>query len=588
MNEPAYRSFFETGKEPSIEEKQQTSLTALIDKCRDARGVVTNSVELSRILGLPRRKLDLEKVVDVTQLFRREGGTMDFWPLQSAALIEASAADGLFGMMGVGSGKTLVTLALPDAMASKRAVLLVPPQLKEKTLDEIDQIYSKHFNLPLDRITIVKYSELSSAKKATILEDINPDLIIGDEAHELRHKTSARTKRLNRFAKEHPECRFVFLSGVMTNRSIIDYAHLIELALRKNNPLPRGFQELKDWSGATDVRPKRPMMPGALSRFCVGKETVREGFRRRLVETPGVIATSKDALGTGLLVRRLDVPVPASVSEVLSKVRKTWCLGDEEINSPLEMWRILRQVACGFYYQWDWPNDEKDHDWLEARAAWNKEVRQRLKLSREGQDSPLLCANAAERYYQWVVAGRQGPYPKNAWESSAWADWRAEKHKKKPPTKTVWIDDFLVKDVIKRAEKKHGFGPTIIWYEHRALGERIVSESGFPHYGAGTNASPSTAPVIVCSMQSQGTGKNLHHYSYNLLSSLPPNGDVFEQVAGRTHRPRQQADQVVIDWYGHTEETKNSLAAVIEDAEYKLETMGQKQKVLYATKIWNS
>ena len=109
---------------------------------------VSKSVEFMRILDIPRRVLKLDEVPDVTPVFRREGGTMSFWPIQSAALIEAAEADGLFAPVSAGDGKTLISLALPEAMDSKRAVLLVPSQLKKKSEKEIP-FYEKHFSLPI-------------------------------------------------------------------------------------------------------------------------------------------------------------------------------------------------------------------------------------------------------------------------------------------------------------------------------------------------------------------------------------------------------------------------------------------------------
>ena len=73
------------------------------DKQEERPGVV-RSGELERILALPRRVLDLEKVPDVTPLFRRDGGSMCFWPIQSAALVEAAEANGLFAAVAVGCG----------------------------------------------------------------------------------------------------------------------------------------------------------------------------------------------------------------------------------------------------------------------------------------------------------------------------------------------------------------------------------------------------------------------------------------------------------------------------------------------------
>jgi hypothetical protein len=469
----------------------------------------------------------------------------------------------------------LIGLALPRALDSKCAVYLVKPDLKRQLEREMHEFYGKHFDLPLDIIHVVSYTELSSAKKATVLEDISPDLIIADEAHCLKRPQAARTKRFLRYMKEHPGCRFAALSGTMTNRSIVEFAHLIELALRKNSPVPRGYWELRDWAGAIDVKPEFPMAPGALMKLCEPGESVRSGFRRRMVETQGVVATEEGALGTSLIIRRLSMPLPAGIREIMAEVKKTWRIGDEELTDAVEYARVMKQLICGFYYRWDWPDDEKDHEWLDIRAAWNREVRQKLKHAREGMDSPFLLAQAAERYFQ---GKREG----NVWASEYWTAWRELKDRKPPPTVAEWQSDFLVDAAISWARKQKS--PAIIWYEWQTVGERIAAKGRFPHYGAGEDASAEKHDVIVASIRAQGTGKNLQHYSRNLLTSVPPNGTTFEQLSGRTHRPGQEADEVVIDWFGN-HVTEDSFAQVIQDAEYMEETTGQRQKVLYATRI---
>lgn len=545
-------------------------------------GTVTNSVEFMRINALPRRTLDLDNVEDVTPLFAKSG-VLSFRPIQSVALIEAAKADGLFAAIGVGWGKTLIGLALPEALEAKKAVYLVQPDLKRQLVREAEQFYGKHFKLPLDRIHIVSYSELSSATKATILEDIEPDAIICDEAHCLRHKDSARTKRFLRYAAEHPGCRYAFMSGTMTTRSIRDYAHLIELALRKNSPLPRGYREINDWAGALDVRPQYRMSPGVLSRWCEEGETVREGFQRRLVETEGVVATQEGAIGTSLIVRKIVISVPEVIRKAMAQVNKTWTIGDNELEDATEKARALRQLASGFYYEWDWPNGEVDHEWLEARTNWNREVREKLKYATEEMDSPLLLQRAAERFRVWDKAQRPRPKPAKAWDSIYWNEWRLVKDRPPPPTKAIWLDDFLVQKAVAWAKKQKQ--PAIIWYTSKTVGEKIAAAGRFPLYGAATDASESKEPVIVCSIKTQGTGKNLQHYSRNLIVELPPNGTTFEQLAGRTHRPGQEADEVVIEWFGHTAEVEDAMEKILDDAEYMEKTTGQRQKVLYATRL---
>ena len=619
-------------------------------------GVVQSSAEFLRIDALDRRVLDLENVEDVTPLFAKSG-ELSFRPIQSAALIEAANADGLFAAIGVGWGKELIGLALAEAFGSTNAVYIVPTDLKAQVIREANTFYGKHFHLPLDRITIISYHDLSDANTATILEEINPDAVICNEAHYLRHKESARTKRFMRFAKGHPQCKYAFMSGTMTTRSINDYAHLIELALRKNSPVPRGYREINNWAGALDVKPDYGMAPGVLKRFCAEGETVREGFRRRLVETEGVVATEEGAIGTSLIICKLVPKIPKSVKEQIAHVKKHWEIGGEEITDATTKARVLKQLASGFYYRWAWPNDEPDEEWLEARSNWHREVRQKLSHASEGLDSPHLLAQAAERYRKWEAAGRprkdaayylklwegvdriekqrlwdkdhdyyffslwektydeepehvpcgldfpdldnlpdedyfhkkayegwlEREKSKKEWDAGCWNTWRLVKDRKLPPKETVWVDSFAVDYAIKWAAKQEE--PAIIWYSSTSLGERIAREGGFPLFGGGTDASEIKVKVIVASIRTQGTGKNLQHYCRNLITELPPNGTTVEQTLGRTHRPGQEADEVINDWLGHTPELEDSMGKAIADAEYMEKTTGQKQKLLYATKI---
>lgn len=549
-----------------------------------ASGVVTDSSEFRRIFGLPRRALDLRQVQDVTPLFRRPGGTMSFWPIQSAALIEAAHANGLFAPIGVGRGKSLICLALPEALDSKRAVLLVPAALRRQVVIEARSIYNRHFVLPMERITIVSYEELSTANNADVLERLQPDLIVCDEVHALKSFSAARTKRFLRYMKEHPECRFAALSGTITAKSIVDYGHILELALRKNSPLPRAYPELMDWSGALDARPMRPVNPGVLLRFCEGTEEVREGYRRRLTETQGVVASDEGKLDLPLTIRRLRLVVPPAVTECLVGVRKTWKIGEDEFDSILTLQGALRQVACGFFYRWQWPNGEPTDAevvWLEARSAWHKEVRDKLKSPRPLMDSPWFLAAAAERHRKWALDPSQPKPELPLWDSETWAAWRPLRDIDPPPTVPVWIDDFLVDAAIAWA-KAPGRRGAIIWYWWNAVGERIAQKGRFPIYGAGADATTATAPVIVCSMQSQGTGKNLQHrYHQNLMTTLP-GAALFEQVIGRTHRNGQTQKQVSVEYFGHTPEIEDAMDTVVSDSEYVQQTTGQLRKILYA------
>ena len=654
------------------------------------KGVVQHTVEFSRILNLPMRDLDPDGATDLTSIFKKNGGEMELRPIQSVALYEACLANGLFAPIGVGHGKTLITLLLAEAMDSQRTVLLVPPQLRDQLKREISEVYGPHFNLPLDRIVrILAYSELSLAKNTAILDELDPDLIIADECHKLANKNSSRTKRFLRFMRENPHCRFAGLSGTVTGRSLKDYAHLIELALRKNSPLPnpsRNYDELALWAGALDAKVMTPTDPGVLRLFCKPEDNgnARVGFRRRLVGTPGVVATEEGSIGTSLLVTRVHPEVvPVEVTDALEEVRTTWEYNGEVYASPLSFWRFCRQMSSGFYYRWVWPDgapNEEDNAWLEARANWKRELRDKLKTSGEGMDSELLMTNAAERWrkkvedhskctgefigddhsncehHVWVsfeegseewedaklsVEDDDGNYDEEDFKPGEYVTrcevdpdapeectgkareyvstacihypshlknctghktvrtgpnaklfpceeyiaWKKVKsrYSPSPPTEAVVISEFMIHAAIARARKRLAEGhKVIIWYVSKTIGELLEKRSGFPHFGAGTDASESEEDIIICSIPTQGTGKNLQYYSASVIVTMPTNGKEFEQLAGREHRPGQLADLVVIDYFGHTESLEKCMDDVITDAHYIEESTGQKQKILYA------
>jgi len=310
-----------------------------------------------------------------------------------------------------------------------------------------------------------------------------------------------------------------------------------------------------------------------------------DGFRRRLVETEGVVATQEGAIGTSLVIRQLTMEVPEKVKDLIANVKKTWTIGDKELESATEKARVLKQLASGFWYRWAWPKDEPDYEWLEARSAWSREVRSKLSHASEGLDSPLLLAQAAERYRVWESEGCPRPKPKKVWDSFYWNAWRLVKDRRPPPTEAVWEDSFVVEYAVAWAAKQKE--PAIIWYSSTTVGEKIAAKGRFPLFGEGTDASECKKKVIVASIRTQGTGKNLQHYCRNLIIELPPNGTTVEQLVGRTHRPGNEADEVEVDWLGHTPELEDAMAKAIDDAEYMEKTTGQRQKLLYATKTSN-
>ncbi len=583
------------------------------------------SADLDRILELPRRDLPL---IDLTGELRRpealrsgrspcpgcdlcRNGDPVLKVVQSQALQEAREVGGLLAPIGVGFGKAGISLLAPTVMGSQKTVLMIPANLREQLEKRDLPMWARHFLVKTNVIHVVTYSMLSTAKSADILEQLQPDLLVCDEIHHLRHGDAARVKRWKRYLNAHPMTRVCGMSGTFTNNSLHDYAHIAQHTLREGSPLPLKYLELAAWAGAIDVS-DMPTDMGELRKLCNPFEHVREGFQRRLRDTPGVVATTAGAMddaSCSLIISERKVEIPAEVQAQLAKLRNKgpggWCRPDgEELTDALTFARVAKQMASGFYYRWIWPQCPeckgvrmlpntipcaicrghgvvKDFEWMEKRGNWHKAIRSFLShAAKPGMDSPLLLALAASQ-------GR--------WETPEWEPWCAVKHRDEPPVETVWLNQFLVEDAVKWGKEVGG----IIWYEHGAIGRRIAEVGGFPHFGGGEKASTELlalsmkavkkgeqGPTIVCSIRAHGTGKNLQNWNRSLWTSTPSSGSVCEQLIGREHRPGQRADEVVVELYRGTVELCEAFEKAREEARYQEQTMGSRQKLSYATVLF--
>lgn len=529
---------------------------------------VVRSEEFKRIADIARREFYEDLSEMMTELYKTPQGTMKLWTIQAIINTEIYNNNGGLACVRVGGGKTLSTLLLPVMMEAERPLLIVPAALKKKTVQEDIPFYSQHWEMH-DNLKIMSYSELSTESKHDILFSIVPDLIIADECHYLRNPGAGRTRRFLRYFNHFPQTKFAGFSGTITKRSIKDYWHLIKIALKENSPLPRIFTELQDWADAIDdgVDETSKIDPGALLDFCRDGETVRQGYRRRFVETPGVITTEEGALGTSLILKEHQVSkIPDEIIDAFRKLRTTWCTpGGEEITDALSLNRHSKELSAGFYYRWVWPNDEPDHEWIDARKSWKKFVRQTIKGMRKNPlDTELQVFNAC-RNKQLV-----------SFEYDKWVQIRDRVN---PVTEAVWISDYVVKEIEKWISKnKQG----IVWIEHQALGEKLKAK-GLKYYGGGDDSILQEKETFAASIASHGTGKNLQHFNKNLFVTIPTSGQTWEQTLGRTHRPGQMADEVTADLLLHTRELWSSFFQARKDANYIETTVGQKQKLQYAS-----
>jgi len=540
--------------------------------------IVRMTPHFQRIVDMPRvdwREVGAQYVEPLTQYLKTPGGTMTLHPWQAAALYYAHELGGAFIPAGVGQGKTLVSLLLPVLLEAKRPLLLVPASTRDKTLESDIPNLRRHFRMH-PRLHILSYEEISTVQGARLLWEIQPDLIVADEAHCIARSGAARTRRFKRFLKEFSDTRFVAMSGTMTKTSIDDYRALAAAALPPEyHPIPP-FPESRLWAGVLDDRPQLMVHPGAFKEVCGPRETPREWFQKRLASTTGVVQTTASSFAGGLYLQERTVKVPKKVQDALFHLEKNWCTpGGEECMTPLDVMRHGRELSCGFYYRWVWPKDaagqpKVNKTWMEARAAWHKFVRETIRYSRS-LDSPR----------QVVEAIATGSITRT--ESTSYYKWLDVCDEYDPVTEAVWLDDFLVLDVLSAADDMQRTGG-IVWVEHTEFGERL-QKLGLPYFGQGRTQAEilREGKVVALSQHAHKTGKNLQQWHQNLVVSCPSSGASWEQMLGRTHRQGQTADDVTCKVYLHTNALQRSMERAYSASNYIQQTTGQEQKLLLAT-----
>ncbi|MCK4718686.1 MAG: DEAD/DEAH box helicase family protein, partial [Thermoplasmata archaeon] len=564
---------------------------------------VPDTVEFRRIRDIPRRGLDsgvelaAALAAALTAALSTAGGQWSLRPIQALALHDIHQFGGLFGPIRVGGGKTLISYLAPAVLDARRPLLLVPAKLKEKTRREFRKL-AQHWRGPHpDAYRIESYELLGRPQagarfdakgritKPGLLERLAPDLIIMDEAHKVKNTRAAVTRRMKRYLEANPGTPVVAMSGTITKRSLRDYAHIAAWCMPLTCPVPRTHKDLEAWADCLDerVNPFRRVRPGALRQLANAEEeeamdygdeselsAVRQAYRRRLTESPGCVATQDGELGvslsiTGVFPTREDPQVEAQ----FNTLRTVWETPDgHPIADGIAMWRHARELGLGFFYRW---NPRPPDDWLEARSLWAKFCRDVLKYNRRGLDSESQVAMAVDR----------GLYD----DAGRLERWREIKPTFVPNTEAVWFSS----EALETAEEWLAHHEGIVWVEHTEFGKELSKRTGLPFYSR--KGQDPTGRVIedhppgkslIASVQSNAEGRNLQAWNTNLVMSAPPNGAMWEQMMGRTHRDGQEAEEVTFHVYAGCFEQVSGLYQAKADSLYTQDTTGQAQKLTYA------
>ncbi len=585
------------------------------------RRSVLETEDFLRVLNLPRRTpADLEQLAEeLTAILRKPGGTMKLRPIQALALYEIGKYGGLFGPIRVGGGKTLLSLLVPFILNARRPVLLLPAALREKT-ERARMTLSKDWRIG-SNLRILSYESLGLESQAQALTFYKPDVIIADEVHLLKNKKAGRTRRMIRYMRENPTTKkpwlhkerpkFVGMSGTMLGGGTIkSFAHLLQWALREGAPIPLHDGELQEWAEALDESTNfnRPS-PGPLLKLATDEDyvpgdeltTARRAFRRRLVETPGVVSTAGDQVANcSIYIRPIVYKPNATTEENFHKLRGVkdkypgWETPDGwPLSMAAEVWSVARQLALGFHSVWD---PRPPPEWLNARKNWAAFVRETLSHSKtldtEKQVATAILRNELPKYDQQARDRAE----LGARVYAEWIELRDAPDAFRINAKDVWHDTTAL-EVCEAWVKQ---GPGIVWVKHVFFGEELARRTGAPYFrekgldARGNDlesfsdmikAGKSKAIPIIASLDACQAGFNLQPWARNLYTCPPSGGKAMEQSLGRTHRDGQEADQVEADIMFGCVENFESWEKACAEAQMAVDTLGDSQKILIADKL---
>ncbi len=511
---------------------------------------VSYSSEMRRVLGLPRRPLELdgteraEAIIDRAMEWfarpvvpgrrcrcaeldpdrHREEGCIERLRLpQAQALREIAICGGLLGPIGVGHGKTLIDLLAPLAFRRydagiDRVVLMVPPGLATQ-LEGDYAYYGQHFKMPqivfhgidyyntlnkmdtrvpLERgaptVHVVPYSRISRPESTVWLEnELKPQAIIADEAHKLRSAGLPRNKgatgaRVWRYMEDiAPHTKFVALSGSMTAKRIQDYWHLMKWALLGGSPLPLTEDAVNEWGTALNPS-DNPAEPGRLMELCEPGEHLYAGFKRRIAETCGVVTTATPAVNVMLELReRKAPPIPLQVKQYLADLRESAVRPDgEELLTSLEIAECAMQLSMGFYYRFIYPRCQFPRD-EELVREWRETRRAFFKEVRAKLKDPDEHMDSPKLVIN-AAERFHGVRPRTK-GLPVWDAKTFPAWRKLRGTVYAETEAVCFNDYIVRDIAAWGAERKgVIWYEHNAIGEWVERLTGIPRFGGGKKA----------------------------------------------------------------------------------------------------
>jgi len=549
------------------------------EKASSPKRATAGGLEIERICRLPvvPRLTDVE-VEAMSRLEVLGEAYRDGFRLkreQAHALVEYDRMAGLFAPIGVGRGKTLVTLMIAQRAFEKgiaTSILMVPPEVYQQ-LTETDIPWARarvRLTVPFHMMHgrsagsrkllansgkrgcyIMPHSFLSVKDTHTILTSINAGCIIVDEVHKIKNRESARTQRALRYIDDRDEQpELVALSGTITKRSLRDYHHLLIRTLGTGAPIPLGQNRADEWAAVLDAKaapgeaqtgPVRPLLDWARRTFSEEKiservDGFRQAYRLRLNSAPGVVVSGDAHLDCGLLIRNTAVANPEKsngwedAQALIKQVEDLWISpSGDEIDHAIHLWRYLFELNSWGYHRQKWPDEEL----LRERKGWSTaEAQHMLGMAKDHHAAQQLYHKGLREWLKrcsmpgcdtpMLVGQNMSQHPEEWANSSLFAAWKQMRSLEMPgmPERDsipVRVCDYKVRhaaDWAEAAYREDGGG--IIWCYHREMGAWVYEMIQQLH----------DIPVIYCPSGRQHNMRILDHKNRNkiIVASLTAHG----------------------------------------------------------------
>lgn len=471
----------------------------------------------------------------------------------------------------VGGGKTLIATLAGTVLGAANTIIFTRAPLVEDMWREWRTNTTVNFRTTGD-ITVVSHDLLGRPEQANFLREQYARFgdrlaIVCDEVDALKDVSTRRTGRLGRFLRDCPNVPFVAMTGTLQHKSVKDYAHLCDWALRENSPVvsPASQVELDALFACTSVKGipdyKAWLHGKRLSDWAFtptpmdvwddyNNETKRHlvsgALAERIRTARGVVVsehqTENDYKGE-IRIRLAECDVPPEIDAALDELALDGLKPNGDVCvGAAELWFAAVCLSHGFFYYWVWPNNTPDDAWLDARRVWAKWVRTYLKRNPiDGSDSEyLLRTQIAQQPWH---PGYKALQP---WLVQSQKRWNG---KPTPPTREVWLSDWYARKVVEHV--RHA-PPTIVFYATGAMGRKL-HKLGLDVYGVGSDIQHIPARTLAASRKVHGVGKRLHHFSRAFVCEPSKSAAGNEQLIGRMARPRQESPFVEVTYPVHTE-----------------------------------